>query len=143
MGSTEKRIRDQIARSKRIQVWFWDGVREYTGEATSVGTIFSGGGFKAIAFAPDGTLYSVATFDNTIHELNPANAAITRSVGINPPTGGALGMGVRPSDGMIFLTTGSNPFGMTLFRVDPANGSSVVLPDFAPTGRVHDLAFLR
>ena len=36
MGSTEKRIREQIARSRRVQVWFWDGVREYTGEATSV-----------------------------------------------------------------------------------------------------------
>ena len=36
MGSTEKRIREQLSRSRKVRVWFWDGVREYTGEATSV-----------------------------------------------------------------------------------------------------------
>ncbi len=35
-GSTSKRIRERLARSRRVQVWFWDGVREYTGEASSV-----------------------------------------------------------------------------------------------------------
>ena len=35
-GSTSRRIRERLARSRRVQVWFWDGVREYTGEASSV-----------------------------------------------------------------------------------------------------------
>ena len=35
-ASTSRRIRERLSRSRRIDVWFWDGVREYTGTASTI-----------------------------------------------------------------------------------------------------------
>jgi hypothetical protein len=115
-------------------------INKTTGIATLVGD--TGDFFGSIAFAPNGTLYmSAADLDImgnfvgiALKTINPTNAAILTQV---PTIDFFGGLGIRPSDGVIFGDTGDSH---TLFTINPLTGVETLVGD---TGRnfVGDLDF--
>ena len=103
------------------------------------GTFRTGG----LGFGPDGTLY-LAGLDpapNTttgfgLHTLNPATAAILTT---HPVTVFYDGLGVRPSDGVLFGDT-AGTFGDNILTLNPATGAETLLGSTGIT-KVSDLAF--
>jgi WD40 repeat protein len=113
-----------------------------TGTETLVGDTTTGrtGG---LAFAPDGTLY-LAGLDRSpqnttgfaLMTLNPATGAITHSVSISVFYDG---LGIRPSDGVIFGDTAGN-VGDFIETIDPTTGIETFLGS-TTISKVSDLAF--
>ncbi len=113
-------------------------------KATAVATLVGSTGdfFGSIAFAPNGALYMSAAdldsmgnlFNIGLKRLNPKNAAVLSFVPTNDFFGG---LGIRPSDGKIFGSTGDSH---TIFTIDPGSGAETVVGD---TGRnfVGDIDF--
>ncbi len=113
------------------------------GDMTFVGAIaLSGsGGHVAIAFAADGTLYAMATFNGDLATINKANGAVMTESAIPSLAGiGALGLSAR-DDGVVFLTRGSSPFGNETYSVDTAGPTATLLGPAGTNRAVHDLAF--
>ena len=85
-------------------------IQDLPGRLSSVQDVFreTGGLHAAALFEPDGTLRFLEF--NQLHTLNPANAAILSTV--NLPFGGHDGLGIRPSDGVLFASrTGAGSLG--------------------------------
>lgn len=114
-----------------------------TAAVTLVGSpnINGGGGFLAIAFGPNGTLYAKETNSGGFWTLNPANGQVLTSMTLNPAKGG-LGLAVRPSDGAVFMSECcADTLGNDIYRVDPVTGEATLLGSAGGTRRVQDLAF--
>jgi VPDSG-CTERM motif len=113
-----------------------------TGAETLVGdtgTFRTGG----LGFAPDGTLYLAGldpspntTTGFALHTLNPATGAILTSHPVNLFYDG---LGVRPSDGVLFGNT-AGIFGDNIVILNPATGAENLIGSTGIT-KVSDLAF--
>lgn len=103
----------------------------------------SAGGYQAIAFGPDGTLYSSATWNDTLLTLNPANAALLTTTSVTPGNLGALGLGARPSDGLLFFSVCcETTLGNDIYTLDASTGVATFFASAGGSRRVHDLAFI-
>ncbi|MCP5521028.1 MAG: hypothetical protein H7A46_05725 [Verrucomicrobiales bacterium] len=111
-----------------------------TGVMTSVGAMGDHGGWAALGFDSAGTLYALGTYDSTLNTVDTADASNLTSVTLSGGPG-ALGLAANPSDGMIYYTDGDNPFGRTLYQVDPSTGVSTSIGPILADNNVHDLAF--
>jgi len=98
-----------------------------TGAGTLVGNTNAnvGGG---IGFAPDGTLYQISYNNNvdftSLNTLNPLDASRINTVPTNSPAF-FDGLGVRQSDGIIYLTSGgcsSNCLATGVYTINPTDG---------------------
>ncbi len=107
-----------------------------TGTATLVGD--SGQGSTAgLAFAPDGTFYSLDF--GVLHTLDPNTAAILTSTQLN--FGGHDGLAIRPSDGALFATrNGAGTAGDEIRLIDPIAATSTLVGETG-AGNASDLAF--
>lgn len=119
-----------------------------TAVVSLVGTpAYNGGGWVAIAFAPDGTLWAKCTNAGNLWTLDPSNANILTSTIINPAIG-STGLAVRPSDGILFLSECCDDFitpgslGNDIFTLNSSTGNAVYIGPAGGTRRVHDFAFV-
>jgi hypothetical protein len=116
-----------------------------TGAMTDLGFINdpSSQGFDAIGFDSTGVLYEMS--DNGATALNTLDPTTGQVLTTDYTTGqfdGAIGLGVRPSDGMVFFSKGTFPYGDQLYKVDPNTGVASLVGSFQQPGTIHDLAFL-
>ena len=118
-------------------------VNTSTAEVTLIGSPNTNGdgGYLAIAFAPDGTFYAKETNAGGFWTLDPTNAQVLTSMTLNPAEGG-LGLAVRPSDGVLFMSECCNTtLGNDIYTVDGATGAATLLGSAGGTRRVQDLDF--
>ncbi len=124
-------------------------VNPATAELTEIGPLPEDspfGGFAAIAFASDGTLYSHQTNSpGVFHEINPATGASLNAITGGVP-GGALGLGYDSMTDLLYAseccegTDGS--LGERVFSINRVTGVSVQLFDFDDGRRIQDIAFI-
>ncbi len=122
-------------------------INKTTGVATLVGTLPDNLPSGGIAFGPDGTLFQAfqRILDEIgvvgIHTLDPANAAV-----LSEASTGTLffgGLAVRPSDGMLFGSTGrfgDQIFAIEALTIDPLTLTSTLIGN-QNLGSVGDLDF--
>ena len=114
------------------------------GNVTLVGSPAYGNvGFVAIGFSPNGTLYAKNANAPQLWTVNPASAAILSTISITPALGG-LGLGVRPTDGLLFFPECcGNTLGNVLYSLNPSTGVATLIGSAGGTRRIHDIAFLQ
>jgi hypothetical protein len=114
------------------------------GNTTLVGSPAYGEvGFVAIAFSPNGTLYAKNANDPELWTINPANAAILSTISITPALGG-LGLGVRPTDGLLFFPECcDDTLGNDIYSLNPSTGDATFIGPAGGSRRIHDIAFLK
>lgn len=101
--------------------------------------------YPSIAFAPDGTLYfksARSSNEDKLLTIDPADGSELTNNTIDPPTY-ALGLGVRPSDGMIFAADccGEGTGFGDVYTIDPDTFETTLLGSNGDNFRLHDLAF--
>ncbi len=111
------------------------------GVATNVGA--TGEFFSSIAFAPDGSLYSIEAPFNmgpvapfVLQKISPTTAApIGPSVSLADFYGA---FGIRPTDGAFFVSNGD---GGQILTLNPVTGAATALPQTTGSNFVADLDF--
>lgn len=98
------------------------------------------GGFVAIAFAPDGTLWAKDTNASNLWTLDPSDCSPLTLTSINPAVGG-LGLGARPTDSLLFFTECCVTIGNDVYSLDGPAAAAVLLGPAGGTRRVHDIDF--
>src|SRR5205814_10597881 len=95
----------------------------------------NGGG---IAFAPNGTLYQTA-YNNCVDftSLNTISPVDAHRISTVPIDQYYDGLGVRPTDGVLFATPGNSD---AIYTINPATGQSTLIGSTG-TGNVSDIAF--
>jgi len=102
-----------------------------TAAATFIGNTGSGVG-GGLGFAPDGTLYYINSF--VLDVISPTDGHVISSV---PTDNYYDGLGVRPSDSVIFITPGNSD---GVYTINPATGGTTFIGNTG-TGNVSDIAF--
>lgn len=111
-------------------------INKATGALTLIGLLGGADPVRAIAFAPDGTLYGVGSAN--LYTINPLNGSVLTTVALSGVDRAPDGLAVRPSDGLLFLTLGSAGSD-ALYRIVPATGVGTLV---GPLGlSIGDLAF--
>lgn len=100
-----------------------------------------GGGFAALAFAPDGTLYMQDTFGTMVSTVNPADASTITSTDVFNPAG-ALGMVYDPGMGGLIVSGCCGDQFDRLYFENVAAGTTTLLFDYNDGRRMQDFAFV-
>jgi hypothetical protein len=116
-------------------------INRTTAVVTLIGTPPYGGlgGYAALAFAPDGTLWAKPTSDGYYATVNPATAAIITS---NTTTIGGLGIAIHPVDGRMLIAECCTTLGNDIFSLNTTTAVATLLGPAGGNRRVHDLAFV-
>lgn len=102
-----------------------------TAAATFVGDTGTGAG-GGLGFAPDGTLYLFAVF--VLNIISPEDGHVISSIPTDNPYDG---LGVRPSDGVLFAGPGGSD---SVYTVDPSTGQGTLI-GHTGQGNVSDMDF--
>ncbi len=95
------------------------------------------GGFMAIAFANDGTLWGKVTNSPELYELDKTTGAILSTVTLTPALGG-LGLGNVGDDTFYMSECCASIPGNVLYRVDRLTGAATLIGAAGGNRRVHD-----
>jgi hypothetical protein len=119
------------------------------GTTVYVGTIVNPtGGFVALAFGADGTLYGKPLNSPDLYTIDTATASILTTVAVNPSLG-ALGLGSLANGDLVMIeccaannVLGPPPIGNEVFSIDPATGNAVSIGLSGSDRRVHDVTIV-
>ena len=96
-----------------------------TAAATFIGDTQSGAG-GGIAFAPNGTLYQTSFSDPsfTFPSLNVISPVDAHRISTTPIDNYYDGLGIRPTDGVLFATPGGSD---AIFTINPVSGATTFI----------------
>ncbi len=95
------------------------------------------GGFMAIAFTNDGTLWGKVQNAPELYQIDKSNGAVLATVIVTPSLGG-LGLGNAGDDTFYMSECCTGVPGNTIYRVDRLSGVATLLGSAGGTRRVHD-----
>jgi len=95
------------------------------------------GGFMAIAFSNDGTLWGKVTNSPELYELDKSTGAVLSTVTLAPSVGG-IGLGNAGDDTFYMAECCAGVPGNILYRVDRLTGAATLIGSAGGNRRVHD-----